>query len=139
MARPTKFKEEYKKQVRAMSELGLTDEQMSKVLGVSRATFSTWKEKDEEFLDTIKEGKKISDENVERSLFERATGYSHKDTHISNYMGGITKTDIIKHYAPDTTACIFWLCNRKKAEWKRSIENIHKNMDYDNVEFIIED
>jgi len=31
-------------------------------------------------------------------------------------------TPLTKHYPPDTTACIFWLKNRKPREWRNRTE-----------------
>jgi hypothetical protein len=31
-------------------------------------------------------------------------------------------TRLTKHYPPDTTACIFWLKNRKPREWRNRTE-----------------
>lgn len=56
-------------------------------------------------------------------MFERATYYSHPDTHISNFQGDITVTPLTKHYPPDTTACIFWLKNRKPKDWRDKVES----------------
>ena len=36
----------------------------------------------------------------------------------------IVQTPIRKVYAPDTTACIFWLKNRRPAEWRDKIETV---------------
>ena len=77
------------------------------IFGIAESTLTEYKKKFPEFSDTIKRGKEISDKRVEKALFERATGYSHPDVHISNYQGKITKTDITKHYAPDPTSIIF--------------------------------
>ena len=55
---------------------------------------------------------------VADSLFKRATGYSVTDTHVSNYHGDITLTEIDKNYPPETTAAIFWLKNRQKKKWR---------------------
>jgi len=64
----------------------------------------------------------LADAEVANKLFQRATGYSHDDVHISNYQGQVCITPIIKHYAPDTTACIFWLKNRRPDLWRDRTE-----------------
>lgn len=65
----------------------------------------------------------MADAEVGERLFQRACGYSHPDVHISNYQGAITQTEITKHYAPDTTACIFWLKNRRPDLWRDRMEH----------------
>lgn len=108
-----------KEQLVILITLGAIDEELAKFFKVSVRTIHRWK-KDDEFLSLLKEGKNIVDNRIERSLFERAKGYEHNDIHISNYQGKITQTKIKKYYPPDPTSCIFWLKNRKPAEWKDS-------------------
>jgi len=96
--------------------MGLIDEQISKVLDISVASLNLYK-KDENILESIKKGKAIADNRVVRSLYERATGYSHPEDQINVIQGQIVITPTIKHYPPDTTACIYWTKNRMREEW----------------------
>jgi hypothetical protein len=96
---------------------GLIDEQICKALDITEKTLANWK-KDEAFLQAIKRGKAISDNRVERSLYDRAMGYSHLEDDIKVVDKEIVITPTVKHYPPDTTAIIFWLKNRKRAEWR---------------------
>lgn len=105
-------------QVKIAGELGLTDIEISKLLGVSEKTLNIYKKEHPEFLQSLKEGKELADEVVVRSLFKRASGYSHPDVNISNYQGNVTITPILKHYPPDPTSMIFWLKNRQPDKWK---------------------
>jgi hypothetical protein len=100
------------------ARLGGTDEQIAEMLGVSVDSITRWKQKHPDFCGALKLGKDEADDRVERSLFERATGYSHPDVHVSNFQGDITLTPITKQYPPDTTAGIFWLKNRRPKEWR---------------------
>ena len=116
--------------VKILAKKGFTDKEMSQFFGVSEVSWNDYKQKHSKFLKALKMGKEESDRKVERSLFERATGYSHPDVHISNYLGKITKTNIIKHYPPEVAACIFWLKNRKRQEWKDRFDNYnHEEID----------
>ena len=108
----------HNKLVESLAELGLTDVEMAKTLGISRSTFSLWKMKHPKFIEVLKAGKEIADQKVVQSLYQRALGYSHPEVHISIDKGKVIKTNIIKHYAPDTTACIFWLKNRDSENWR---------------------
>jgi transposase-like protein len=121
--RPSKFKPEFCKQAVGLTKLGATDREVAEFFEVSEVTLNTWKHQHPEFLKSLKQGKESADNRVEQSLYRRALGYSHDEVHISNYMGEVTQTPIVKHYAPDTTACIFWLKNRKPAEWRDRIEH----------------
>jgi hypothetical protein len=117
MARPTKYKEEYKEQARKLCLLGATDKEIGDFFGVTETTINNWKETKEGFFESIKKGKIIADANVADSLYHRACGYSHPDTHVSNYQGEITLTALTKHYPPDTAAGFIWLKNRRSADW----------------------
>lgn len=120
--RPSKFTSAFSRQAAVMCKLGATDEQLAEFFGVTVNSIANWKKKHPQFLGALKLGKDEADDRVERSLFERATGYSHPDVHISNFQGDITVTPITKHYAPDATSCIFWLKNRRPAEWRERQE-----------------
>jgi hypothetical protein len=127
MGRPTKYDPKNNDFVTSMCMLGATDEQLSEALDVSVVTLNAWKKEHPEFLKALKEGKAEADARVGKSLFQRAIGYEHDDVHISNYQGTITKTDVRKHYAPDTTAAIFWLKNRKPEVWRDRVEHTGKD------------
>lgn len=116
--RPSKYKDIDLKKVRYLAEKGFTHQDFADYFGVNKDTITEWVNKHEEFSVSLKEGKAICDSRVERSLFERACGYSHPDTHITNYKGDIIATPITKHYPPDPTSMIFWLKNRKPTEWR---------------------
>jgi len=96
----------------------MTEAQAAKKLGVSVATFETYKNRYPEFLAAIKRGKAPVDFEVENALLKRALGYEADDIHVSNYMGDVTITPIKKVYPPDVTAAIFWLKNRQPARWR---------------------
>ncbi len=87
-------------------------------LGISRHALAYRKQKDPELFHTLKEAKADADARVEKALYQRGIGYTCNDYHISQYNGVVTVTPFRKHYPPDTTACIFWLKNRKPAEWR---------------------
>lgn len=115
---PTKYKPEYDVTVKILAEKGFTDKDIADVFEVSEDTVNNWKKKYPQFFESLKAGKEISDRNVVQSLYHRALGYSHPEVHISTVNGKVVKTDIIKHYAPDPTSCIFWLKNRDKDHWR---------------------
>ena len=114
-------------QLERLASLGLTDEQIGFTFGVSEQTINTWKKKANISL-ALKKGKDVSDRRVERALFERATGYSHPEDKIMQYLGRAVVVETIKHYPPDTLAAIFWLKNRKREDWRdrQQLEHIIK-------------
>ena len=120
--RPTKFTPAMLKQARFLAARGATDAELADFFEVSESTLNLWKLKHSDFSESIKDGKAIADCRVQDALFQRAVGYSHPDTHVSNHQGTVTLTPITKHYPPETTAAIFWLKNRRPAEWRDKID-----------------
>lgn len=118
MARPSKYKKEFAEQARKLCLLGATDKSLAEFFEVTESTINKWKVDHKEFSESIKKGKEIADAEVASKLFHRATGYEHPEDDIRSVNGEIVITPTVKHYAPDTTAAIFWLKNRKKAEWR---------------------
>lgn len=110
---------------------GLTDEQIAKNIGISRKTLIEWKQKYSDICDTLKKGKEVVDREVENALFKRARGFDYTevteeriyDRATGEYKMTITKS-VRKHMAPDVAAVIFWLKNRKPAEWREKVTEI---------------
>jgi len=118
MARPTKYKDEYAEQGRKLCLLGATDKELADFFGVTESTLNLWKKEHSEFSESLKAGKDQADTDVADRLYQRAMGYTHKEEQIFQYQGVVVRADTMKHYAPDTTACIFWLKNRQKGKWR---------------------
>jgi hypothetical protein len=118
--RPTSFKPEYIAQAEKLCALGATDLEIADFFGVDVRTIYRWKSDHDNFCQAIKVGKEIADERVTRSLFARANGYEHDEVDIRVVNGQIVQTPIRKFYPPDTTAAIFWLKNRRPAEWRET-------------------
>jgi hypothetical protein len=116
--RPSKYKDEFVEQTRKLCKLGATDTEIADFFEVNVATLYRWKLDNADFCDALKSGKVEADERVERSLFSRAIGYEHDEVDIRVVSGEIVQTPIRKYYPPDTTAGIFWLKNRRPAEWR---------------------
>ena len=115
--RPAAYEPQFAVIAGRLAMLGLIDKEIAAVLGVAESTFHTWKKR-KDFSESLKRGKDFADGNVAESLYKRAMGYSHPDTHIAVSQGAVIKTPIIKHYPPDVAACIFWLKNRRPALWR---------------------
>jgi hypothetical protein len=98
--------------------LGHTDFEVAGFFGVSTDTMKRWRAESDPIAHAFKTGKEVADERVERSLFHRATGYTFDAVKIFNDKGAVTKVDYVEHVAPDTTACIFWLKNRRQELWR---------------------
>lgn len=123
---PLKYKPEFNDQVLILSQKGFTDLDIAETFGVTEMTINNWKKKYPQFFESMKAGKSIADKHIVQSLYQKALGYSHPDLHISVYEGDVTKTEVIKHHAPDTTACIFWLKNRQRDQWSDRVIQSHE-------------
>lgn len=112
------FTDEQVNKILALYQEGKTDAQVAKVMKLKRVTYLDALKNIVGLTDTIKKIKETPDSKVEKSLFERALGYSHKDTQFFCHQGVIISKEYVKHYPPDVPSCIFWLCNRQPGRWK---------------------
>ena len=94
---------------------GLTDEQIYNNLGISKDTFYKYIKQYTDFSDALKKGQEIVDYEVENALLKRALGYEYDEI---TYECGEEVKRVRKQVAPDTTAQIFWLKNRKPEQWR---------------------
>lgn len=123
MGRPSKLKTINLDHLKFLIEKGCTDEEICSFFKIDRKTFWTYQQTNPDFLHTIKEWKKFADDRVERSLYERACGYSHPSEEIFCAFGKVTKVPTIKHYAPSEVACFMWLKNRRPSQWRDKVND----------------
>lgn len=104
---------------------GLTLEQIAHNMGVNIATLHRWRQEYCEICDALKRGREVVDIQVENALLRRALGYSYNETTRELELDPLTgektlKTTkvVTKQVAPDTTAQIFWLKNRRPDKWR---------------------
>lgn len=129
--RPSKFSNEMQGRIRLLAERGFTDKEICKAVDVPERTLNNWKNRHPEFWQSLKEWKSRADEKVERSLYERACGYSHPEDKIFCNNGEVIVESTTKHYPPDTTAAIFWLKNRNPEAWRdRSVVEHKGRLDH---------
>lgn len=111
-----------------MARKGCTDNQICAAMNISHDTLLRWKDSDPDFLRNLKDWRTGADGQVERSLYERATGYSHLEENVFMTEAGPVREDTVKRYPPDVTACIFWLKNRRPKEWRDKQEVEHSGV-----------
>jgi len=121
----TKYRPWMLKVIEQMCKLGAIDTEIAKALDVSVKTIYSWKKSQPEFCKVLKAAKSIADDQVVKSLYSRANGYSHPEEKAFQYLGKPIIVPMVKHYPPDTAACIFWLKNRKPNEWRDKQEIQH--------------
>jgi len=123
--RPTKYKEEFNEQVVKLCKLGATDKEIADFFDIAESTLNNWKIKEPEFMESIKRGKIEADMNVVGSLYKRAMGYDYEEVKTSFTDTVTTK----KQVAPDTTAIMAWLNNRRPDQFrsKQYVESVNSN------------
>ena len=122
--RKSLFREEYILIAKAAARFGAIEEEIADELNIGITTLERWKEKYPEFRGALNVGKQAADDRVERSLYQRANGYTHPAVKVFMKRDGTTvEHKYIEHYPPDTTAAIFFLKNRRPDRW-RDVQNI---------------
>ena len=104
---------------------GLTDEQIAHNCGITAKTLYEWKIRHGEISEALKKGKEVVDLEVENALLKRALGYRYTEITREPERDPVTgeirltiKKQVEKEVAPDTTAQIFWLKNRRPDLWR---------------------
>lgn len=102
---------------------------IQKIIGVSSATFVSWRKKYPEIDKALQTGKEETDYRVENALLKSALGYKTTEVKISlgqpdkNGNRIIKEERTVKEIPPNPTACMGWLNNRKPEQWKRNRDN----------------
>ena len=117
--------------VEAWARDGLIEADIAHNLGISKKTMELYKKEHIDFLSALKRGKEEVDILVENALFKRTQGFRYDEVTTERmpiydkvYPDKITGYEMVetkrvtKEVLPDPTSMIFWLKNRKKAEWR---------------------
>lgn len=120
--------------IEAWAREGLTEEQIAMQMGVSVRTLGNWKQAHMQILQALKRGKAPVDAKVENALLRRALGYQYEEiteVPVIDPATGVPEINpktgqpimqvvkrVTKHIAPDTTAQIYWLKNRRPDKWR---------------------
>ena len=131
--RPSKFSQIDMRQLEIVTKKGFTDDEISELFGITKQTLNNYKKENPKFFDSLKDWKLEADNEVEKSLYERAKGYKHEAVHFTAHNGVVTATDYEKIYPPDPTSMIFWLKNRKPKEWRDRYET-DNNLSEDEIQ-----
>jgi len=100
--RPTSYSKVDLRQVELLAGLGLTEEQIASIQGISWTSLKTYKKQHAEFLAAIKHGKEKAEMQITKSLFQVA---------CNGNLG----------------AMIFWLCNRAPERWHQ-LNKVERNV-----------
>jgi hypothetical protein len=139
MARPNKWDElnmvDKLDSVCGWAKQGATDEEISKMLGISTATYYEWKKAKPEFSEAIKKGKEVSNGELLNAAFTQSTGYFYKEQQafrvkdykeIDGKMMPIERIEVVeveRYNPPNPTMNIFMLKNRLPESYKDTYKN----------------
>ena len=139
--RPTKYQETYPEQARKLCLLGATDPELADFFDVCTTTIDNWRAEYPEFLGAIKSGKIQADAHIADRLYSRAEGAEWEEQQAIKVKTGphteqIVTVTVRRAAPPDSTAIIFWLKNRRSAQWRDRQEY---TVDTDNLHRVVSD
>jgi len=105
--------------VEEMLKYGHTEVFVRNTLGISKDCWKEWKRKDPKFKALLHNWRDYADAQVERALFERATGGHTKRKTVTDEKGGVTETE--EELGPDAGACAKWLGSRQPHKWSQKV------------------
>ena len=122
--------------------LGATDAEMAAALGIAESTFYEWQKRYPEFSEALKKGKAPADKSVATALYNKALGAEWVEEQPIKlkrveYDNGkrvleeerVETVLVTRRAPPDTTAIIFWLKNRRSADWHDAKRHEHTGKD----------
>lgn len=108
------------KPARLAAEGGATDREIAEDFGISERTLNRWKSRHPDFAKALKLGKHAADARVEKSLYERALGYSYDQERAFLPLGRREPVIVTvrQHVPGDVKAAMYWLKNRRPDKWR---------------------
>jgi hypothetical protein len=119
--RPTKFKPEYVDIAAGMTKNGASDADIAQALGVTIRTVWRWQAEHEAFYQALVVPSGAPDDRVERSLYQRAIGYTFDSEKVFQYEGAPVRVATTEHCPPDSNAAMRWLTNRRPDRWRDKV------------------
>lgn len=125
VGRPPKYKPAFAEQAAKLCNLGATNADLADFFEVTIRTIDRWIAEHDEFCRSVNESRAVADARVERSLYQRAVGYTFDSEKVFSNRGEIVRAPTREHVPPDVTAQIFWLKNRQRERWRDKQEIEH--------------
>lgn len=123
----------------AWSRDGNTFEDICAKMGTNRMTLWNWRKQYPEIKKALETPKEVVDYKVENAVLKAALGYKTKEIKVTigrKIFNGETvemlKETTIKEIAPNITAAMFWLNNRKHDQWKKNRDKVLELDEEDN-------
>jgi len=115
----SKYKPHYAVQAAKLCFLGATYAELADFFEVQISTIKDWRGSEPNFNAALDLGVEAADKRVERALYSRALGHEYDAQKVFlNRDGEPVIVPYRESTPPDTVAAIFWLKNRKRAEWR---------------------
>ena len=105
--------------LRAKSRDSLTRNELARRLGIAPKTLSVWESKYPQIEEALRQGREITDVQVENAILKKALGF--ETTEIKKVVkadGAEEITTIQKCVPPDVSAASVWLKNRCPERWR---------------------
>lgn len=131
IGRPSNFRDEFVVQAEKLCRLGATDIELADFFEVDVRSIYRWAHSREAFCQALKAGKEACDDRVERSLYNRAVGYTHEAVKIFMPANAVAPVyaSYREHVAPDVGAAKMWLSNRRGEVWREKQTHEHTGKD----------
>ena len=117
--------------IEAWARDGYTLSEIAQRMGDARYTLSKWRQRYPEITKALSTGKELIDYKVENALLKAALGYTTKEIKVtlgkkivSGEVFEVLKETTTREVAPNVTACMAWLNNRKHDQWKRNRDKV---------------
>jgi hypothetical protein len=113
---------EFDDSARLLCANGANDHDLADFFKVTLRSIYRWKAQHVSFRAAIfvgnQEYRDAQDDNVERSLYQRATGYVQVTEKIMSYQGQIMRVQFEENVPADVAAAKLWLANRRPDKWR---------------------
>lgn len=128
--RVTAYKPEYADMARELCEAGAVDVELAAFFEVTERVIRYWRNVHPDFREASRVGKGIADDAIERSLYDRASGYRYIEKQAIKLRGkgGVERVEIVdveKFMPPDGPSMQYWLNNRRGTDWKNASTKHH--------------
>lgn len=117
--RPThKWNPQFPMAARVMVRRGMTTAEIAEAFGVTTRQIYRWRATYDDFDEAFAQLSQQMGDRVERSMYERAVGYSYEDTKFFMYQGAVIAEPTMVHVIPDVAAQKHYLAVHRPDKWR---------------------
>ena len=126
---PRLFDQQYVQVVWEAAQVGYTQSEICRILGVGLDTLNLWRIISPAFAEALAANTTARNDRVEAAFFQRAVGYEYKGEKVfCNADGDITKTGTIIHVPADPTAALKWLQVHKPEVYAQAVHQTNVDL-----------